>query len=109
MKGSIIFFLALFSLACTCFSCDDDDVVPDFDTISGLYNTVNASEHADIGRSHVFEKATFGGSLDANIQNQAIVRSASGFYPGIYNVVTRNENEIFVYYGVYGDVPGSTG
>ena len=109
MKITMKFLLALFSLAFISFSCDDDDVVPGSDTTSGLFNTVNATEHADVGRSHVFDKATFGGSLASNAQNKAIVRSAPGFYPGTYNVVTRNENELFVYYGVYGDVPGSTG
>lgn len=34
------------------------------------------------------------------------MRTAPGFYPGAYNVVTRNENEIFVYYG---EVEGATG
>lgn len=76
---------------------------------TGLYTTVNAAEHADDGRSHVFEYATFGGSLAEGATNTAIVRPASGFYPGAYNVVTRNENEIFVYYGVYGEVEGATG
>ncbi len=76
---------------------------------TGLYTTVNAAEHADDGRSHVFQYATFGGSLDEDATNQAVVRTAPGFYPGAYNVVTRNENEIFVYYGVYGEVEGATG
>ncbi|MEO1645146.1 MAG: hypothetical protein AAFR67_08155 [Chloroflexota bacterium] len=76
---------------------------------TGLYTTVNAAEHADDGRSHVFEHATFGGSLDENVTNRTVIRTADGFYPGAYNVVTRNENEIFVYYGVYGEVEGATG
>ena len=76
---------------------------------SGLYTTVNAAEHADDGRSHVFEYATFGGSLHEDAMNTAVIRNAPGFYPGAYNVVTRNENEIFVYYGVYGEVEGATG
>jgi len=74
-----------------------------------LYTTVNPGEHFDYGRSHVFEYATFGGSLADDATNQAFVRVAPGFYPGAYNVVTRNRDEAFIYYGVYGDVEGSTG
>ena len=76
---------------------------------TGLYTTVNAAEHADDGRSHVFEYATFDGSFDEDATNTTVIRTAPGFYPGAYNVVTRNENEIFVYYGVYGEVEGTTG
>jgi hypothetical protein len=74
-----------------------------------LYTTVNAAEHADYERSHVFEYATFGGSLDEGATNEAVVRALPGNYPGTYNVVTRNADEIFIYYGVYGEVEGSTG
>lgn len=82
---------------------------PTFPNDTGLYTTVNAAEHADDGRSHVFEYAIFGGSLDEDVTNTVVVRTAPGFYPGAYNVVTRNENEIFVYYGVYGEVESVTG
>jgi len=85
-----------------------DDVVPYGTNDTGLYTTINAAEHADDGRSHVFQYATFGGSFDPNVTNETVIRTASGFYPGAYNVVTRNENEIFVYYGVYGEVEGAT-
>jgi hypothetical protein len=74
-----------------------------------LYTTVNAAEHADYARSHIFEYALFGGSLDPDASNRAIVRATAPVYPGAYNVVTRNPDEIFVYYGVYGEVEGSTG
>ena len=76
---------------------------------TGVYTTVNATEHADMARTHVFEHATFGGSLDDPESNQAFVRTAPGFYPGTYNVVTRNADEIFVYYGVYGEQEGAVG
>jgi hypothetical protein len=62
-----------------------------------LYTTVNAAEHADYARSHIFEYAIFGGSLDEDANNQAIVRATAADYPGAYNVVTRNPGEIFVY------------
>lgn len=74
-----------------------------------MYITVSAAEHGDYGRSHVFEYATFGGSLDEDVANQVYARASPRFYPGAYNVVTRNANEVLVYYGVYGDVEGSTG
>jgi hypothetical protein len=86
-----------------------DDTIPYGPNDTGLYTTINAAEHADDGRSHVFEYATFGGSLDPDATNTTVIRTAPGFYPGAYNVVTRNENEIFVYYGVYGEVEGATG
>jgi hypothetical protein len=74
-----------------------------------LYSTVNAAEHADYARSHIFEYAIFGGSLDEDASNQVIVRATAPVYPGAYNVVTRNPDEIFVYYGVYGEVEGAIG
>lgn len=74
-----------------------------------LYTTVNAAEHADYARSHIFEYAIFGGSLDEDVSNRAIVRATAADYPGAYNVVTRNSDELFVYYGVYGEVEGATG
>jgi hypothetical protein len=76
---------------------------------SDLYTTVNAAEHADYERSHIFEYALFGGSLDDIASNQVIVRATEPVYPGAYNVVTRNPDEIFVYYGVYGEVEGAIG
>ena len=74
-----------------------------------IYTTVNAAEHSDYARSHIFEHAIFGGSLDDVASNQLIVRATAPNYPGAYNVVTRNPDEIFVYYGVYGEVDGATG
>ncbi|MEL6148906.1 MAG: hypothetical protein AAFV33_12255 [Chloroflexota bacterium] len=91
------------------FAQDDTSPLEPGPTDTGLYQTVNPAEHADDGRSHVFEYATFGGSLDEDVTNTTVIRTAPGFYPGAYNVVTRNENEIFVYYGVYGEVEGTTG
>jgi hypothetical protein len=74
-----------------------------------LYTTVNAAEHFDYARSHVFEYAVFGGSLSEDAGNRAIMRATTPDYPGAYNVVTRNPDEIFVYYGVYGEVEGAIG
>jgi hypothetical protein len=74
-----------------------------------LYTTVNAAEHSDYARSHIFEYAIFGGSLSEDAGNRAIVRATTPDYPGAYNVVTRNPDEIFVYYGVYGEVEGAIG
>ena len=74
-----------------------------------LYSTVNAAEHGDYARSHIFEYAIFRGSLDEGAVNRVIVRATAPDYPGAYNVVTRNSDEIFVYYGVYGEVEGAIG
>lgn len=120
MKTSVFRNFLLFAVVAILSSCSEDDNMSSMETntnedvisddkVSGLFNTLNATEHADVGRSHVFEDAVFNGDLNPETTNEAIVRSAPGFYPGTYNVVTRNQDEIYIYYGVYGDVPGSTG
>lgn len=51
-----------------------------------ISTTVNAAEHADYARSHIFEYVIFGGSLDPDASNRAIVRATAADYPGAYNV-----------------------
>ncbi len=109
MKFIFVFCIFWVFIIISCENGDEETPGPVTPNTSGVFNTVNATEHADVGRSHVFTEATFGGSLDPDIENETNVRPAPGFYPGTYNVVTRNPDEVFVYYGVYGDVPGSTG
>ncbi len=65
---------------------------------SPWYPTVTPNESYDSGRSHVFP---FACSLEEIAQGQPLelmTRVMSGF-PGIYNVVTRNPDELFLYGG----------
>lgn len=76
---------------------------------TGIYTTATAFEHGDAGRTHLFGAAVFGGDL-ANPENNTVnIRTAPGDYPGAYNIVTRNPSELFVYFGVYGEIEESTG
>ncbi|MEO1443744.1 MAG: hypothetical protein AAFV33_25305, partial [Chloroflexota bacterium] len=76
---------------------------------TGIYTTVTGFEHADAGRTHQFESATFGGSMTDPSNNDVSIRIAPEVYPGAYNIVTRDRNELFVYFGVYGENEASTG
>jgi hypothetical protein len=72
------------------------------------YPSLQAFEHYDSGRSHVFSQAEFLGSY--NGQNTvAEVRSRELAYPSGYNMSYLNENEIFIQGGSYGNLPGSIG
>jgi len=66
-----------------------------------------AFEHYDSGRTHLFERARFGGSFGGC--NSVDVRAADASYPSGYNMVYRNPSEIFIYGGGYGNVPNSIG
>ena len=76
---------------------------------TGIYTTVAGFEHGDTGRQHVFDSAVFTGDLNNPRSNQINIRTTTDDYPGIYNVVTRNQDELFVYFGSYGDVEVSKG
>lgn len=71
------------------------------------YPSLEAFEHYNSGRSHVFPEATFGGSYSGiNVVNTL---SSPMVYPSGYNMAYLDENNIFIYGGGYGDVPGSVG
>ena len=75
---------------------------------SPWYPSLQAFEHYDSARSHVFSQAEFRGSFDG--QNKvAEVRSAEDAYPSGYNMSYLNENAAFIQGGSYGDVEGSIG
>lgn len=76
---------------------------------TGIYTTVTASEHADEGRSHRFGAAVFTGALDNAENNRVSTRVAPRNYPGTFNLVTRNPDELFVYFGSYGEIEGANG
>lgn len=72
------------------------------------FPSLQAFEHYDSARSHVFSQAEFRGSFHRP-NTVAEVRSAEGAYPSGYNMSYLNENAAFIQGGSYGDVPGSIG
>ena len=72
------------------------------------YPSLQAFEHYDSGRSHVFSMASFNGSWHGrNIVD--LVRSPKGAYPSGYNMSYLNANAAFIQGGSYGNVKGSVG
>lgn len=71
------------------------------------YPSLEAFEHYDSGRSHVFPEATFGGSYTGNNTVQTL--SSTTLYPSGYNMSYLDPNQVFIYGGGYGDVAGSIG
>jgi hypothetical protein len=72
------------------------------------YPSLEAFEHYDSGRSHVFSQARFGGSLRrANAVD--LFASSKGAYPSGYNMSYLNARTAFIQGGSYGDAPGSIG
>lgn len=71
------------------------------------YPSLEAFEHYDSGRSHVFPEATFGGSLTGN--NIVTTLNSPVIYPSGYNMAYLDANNAFIYGGGYGDVANSIG
>src|SRR5262249_32977525 len=72
------------------------------------YPSLQAVEHYDPGRSHVFPQAQVLGSFKHS--NQVLeLPSRPGTYPSGYNMSYLSEDEPFIQGGSYGDVPGSFG
>lgn len=71
------------------------------------FPSLEAFEHHDSGRTHVFPEAHFGGSLLRN--NTVKTLPSSTRYPSGYNMVYLDPNEAFIYGGGYGDIAGSIG
>ena len=72
------------------------------------YPSLQAFEHYDSARSHVFSQAEFRGSFHQP-NTVAEVRSRELAYPSGYNMSYLNENEAFIQGGSYGNLPGSIG
>lgn len=72
------------------------------------FPSLEAFEHYDSGRSHVFSQAQFRGSF-LGLNTVAVVRSAEGAYPSGYNMSYLNQNAAFIQGGSYGDIEGSIG
>jgi hypothetical protein len=71
------------------------------------YPSLEAFEHYNSGRSHVFPEATFGGSYTS--ANTVDIINSPMVYPSGYNMGYLNPDNIFIYGGGYGDVTGSVG
>ena len=72
------------------------------------YPSLQAFEHYNSGRSHVFSMATFGGSMTGR-NRVDMVASRNGQYPSGYNMSYLNAKAAFIQGGSYGDVKGSIG
>lgn len=71
------------------------------------YPSLEAFEHYNSGRSHVFPEATFGGSYLGN--NTVSILSSPVVYPSGYNMAYLDPNRVFIYGGGYGDITNSVG
>ncbi len=72
------------------------------------FPSLQAFEHYDSGRSHVFSQARFRGSFrGANTVTMQF--SPEGAYPSGYNMSYLSAKAAFIQGGSYGDVPGSIG
>jgi hypothetical protein len=101
MHMRVLSLIAALSLIATSAFAGEDSNPPWFPSLQ-------AFEHYDSGRSHVFSQAEFRGSFHRP-NTVAEVRSAEGAYPSGYNMSYLNENEAFIQGGSYGDVEGSIG
>ena len=73
------------------------DPAPDVESSSGnapWYPSLQAFEHYNSARSHVFPKATFGGSFDKPNRVE-LLRSSDGAYPSGYNMSYLNKDAAF--------------
>ncbi len=77
-------------------------------TNSPWYPSLEAFEHYNSGRSHVFPMARFGGSFHGR-NSVTIVRSRRGAYPSGYNMSYLDAKDAFIQGGSYGDVKNSIG
>jgi hypothetical protein len=101
MHMRVLSLIAALSLIATSAFAGEDSNPP-------WYPSLQAFEHYDSARSHVFSQAEFRGSFHRP-NTVAEVRSAEGAYPSGYNTSYLSENEAFIQGGSYGDVEGSIG
>src|SRR5215510_6650432 len=101
MPMRVLSLIAALSLIATSAFAGEDSNPP-------WYPSLQAFEHYDSGRSHVFSQAQFLGSFHGP-NTVAAVRSAEGAYPSGYNTSYLSENAAFIQGGSYGDVEGSIG
>jgi hypothetical protein len=71
------------------------------------YPSLQAFEHYNSGRSHVFPEATFGGAYSGSNNVSTLYSVAS--YPSGYNMSYLDPDHAFIYGGGYGDISCSIG
>lgn len=71
------------------------------------YPSINAFEHYNSGRSHLFSQATFAGNFTGTNSINTLASTTS--YPSSYNMTYIDANNVFAYGGGYGDQAGSIG
>jgi hypothetical protein len=98
--GAVSFIAVVMAVAAAAFEGHDNN--------APWYPSLQAFEHYNSGRSHVFTQAQFLGSLEGR-NKVAVVSSADGAYPSGYNMSYLNENEAFIQGGSYGDAKNSIG
>ncbi len=72
------------------------------------YPSLQAFEHYDSARSHVFPEARFGGSMSGR-NTVELQRSRPGAYPSGYNTAYLDSKDMFIQGGSYGDIKNSVG
>lgn len=71
------------------------------------YPSLEAFEHYNSGRSHVFPDTKFKGSFHR--KNKVLIKKSQQIYPSGYNMSYLDAKHAFIYGGGYGDEPGSIG
>lgn len=71
------------------------------------YPSIEAFEHYNSGRSHVFSAAQFAGSYTGSNTVNTLASTTS--YPSGYNMSYLDADQAFIYGGGYGDIAGSIG
>lgn len=71
------------------------------------FPSLEAFEHYNSGRSHVFPLATFGGSMTET--NNIDTLTSHTTYPSGYNMTYLDSDHAYIYGGGYGDIAGSIG
>jgi len=87
-------------------TCTRSDTLPT-GTSPTWYVSVASSEHADSQRTQVFGRTCTLTEVTQSKRLRIRVRQAPGTYPAIYNVVTRNRNELYVFGGNAGQSSGA--
>lgn len=99
----VLTLIAVFcALAATAFAAETENSNPPW------FPSLQAFEHYDSGRSHVFSQAEFLGSFHQPNRVEE-VRSPDGVYPSGYNMSYLNEHAAFIQGGSYGGIPPSIG
>lgn len=108
MTTKISLILSIITLALI--SCSNNGGTPSSKSNNNppWYPSLEAFEHYNSGRSHVFSEAQFGGSFYGN--NLILSQSSTpNLYPSGYNMSYLDASQAFIYGGGYGNESGSIG